>query len=306
MVIRERCGRSATVCRNRQVYRHDQRGVPNLRMNTFLPLPATAHWRPPHWNWQAGMLCENGMTHGRCTSCRKPPCAHAARIAAGPETCRASGNCRNRSCGTACSSPNCSFLFSFRDPVLDRAGSRRRAPPGFTGVRAFAACFLTPPVQYIYITLFHFSTCTGLRLTTGGVTARTKRTRRSSPIRIRPLTTDVAAAAITEAIGRGRGGVVWPAIHRIIFLLNALFPAQTVALMCRPAEPLITETRHPLFPAGAGCPRHVYRKRGSCTVLLTTYNTWRTRAFRRVWCDAFVNIHTLCLPMGRPDTTGKP
>ena len=50
---------------------------------------------------------------------------------------------------------------------------------------------------------------------------------------IRPLTTAEAAAAIIAGVEKGRRVVVKPAIFRLFFLLNALFPAQTEALMCR-------------------------------------------------------------------------
>jgi hypothetical protein len=49
---------------------------------------------------------------------------------------------------------------------------------------------------------------------------------------IRPLTPDDAAAAIVASIQNGKRIVVKPPIFRMFFLLNALFPVQTEALMC--------------------------------------------------------------------------
>jgi short-subunit dehydrogenase len=50
---------------------------------------------------------------------------------------------------------------------------------------------------------------------------------------IRTLTPDEAAAAIATAIEKGKRIVIKPGIFRLLFLLNALFPAQTEAMMCR-------------------------------------------------------------------------
>jgi hypothetical protein len=50
--------------------------------------------------------------------------------------------------------------------------------------------------------------------------------------RIRPLTPDEAAAAIVAGIERGRRTVVAPRVFRLLFLLDALFPARTESMMC--------------------------------------------------------------------------
>lgn len=51
--------------------------------------------------------------------------------------------------------------------------------------------------------------------------------------RIRPLTTKDAADAIVDGIERGKRAIVKPALFRLFFILNALFPIQTESLMCR-------------------------------------------------------------------------
>jgi uncharacterized protein len=50
---------------------------------------------------------------------------------------------------------------------------------------------------------------------------------------IRALTSDEAAAAIVAAIEKDRHIIVKPPIFRLFFMLNALFPRQTEAIMCR-------------------------------------------------------------------------
>jgi uncharacterized protein len=50
---------------------------------------------------------------------------------------------------------------------------------------------------------------------------------------MRPLTPGEAAAAIATGIEKGKRNVVKPAIFRVLFLLNALFPARTESMMCK-------------------------------------------------------------------------
>lgn len=50
---------------------------------------------------------------------------------------------------------------------------------------------------------------------------------------IRPLTPEQAAAAIVAGTENGDRVVVKPAIFRLLFWLNTLFPARTEAMMCR-------------------------------------------------------------------------
>ena len=49
---------------------------------------------------------------------------------------------------------------------------------------------------------------------------------------IQPLTAAEAATAIVKAIEKNQRIIVKPGIFRLLFLLNALFPAQTEAIMC--------------------------------------------------------------------------
>jgi short-subunit dehydrogenase len=51
--------------------------------------------------------------------------------------------------------------------------------------------------------------------------------------RMRALSPEEAAAALVAGIEKGACTVVKPAIFRLLFMLNALFPAQTESIMCK-------------------------------------------------------------------------
>lgn len=53
---------------------------------------------------------------------------------------------------------------------------------------------------------------------------------------MRALTPDEVAAAIVSGIEKGKRTVIAPAAFRMLFLMNALFPAQTEASMCGPSR----------------------------------------------------------------------